>query len=41
MEAEMGAPTFWDHSERAQRHIAKLNGLRLRARHLAQGGPRV
>jgi peptide chain release factor 2 len=28
MEAEMGAPTFWDHSERAQRHIAKLNGLK-------------
>ena len=24
----MGAPTFWDHSERAQRHIAKLNGLK-------------
>ncbi|MFZ9747497.1 MAG: peptide chain release factor 2 [Opitutaceae bacterium] len=28
MEAEMGAPSFWDHSERAQRHIAKLNGLK-------------
>ena len=24
----MGAPTFWDHSDRAQRHIAKLNGLK-------------
>jgi len=24
----MGAPSFWDHSERAQRHIAKLNGLK-------------
>jgi peptide chain release factor 2 len=28
MEAEMGAPTFWDNSERAQKHIAKLNGLK-------------
>ncbi|MBM3865652.1 MAG: peptide chain release factor 2 [Verrucomicrobia bacterium] len=28
MEAEMGAPSFWEHSERAQRHIAKLNGLK-------------
>jgi peptide chain release factor 2 len=28
MEAEMGAPTFWDHSDRAQRHIGKLNGLK-------------
>ncbi|MBL9212619.1 MAG: peptide chain release factor 2 [Opitutaceae bacterium] len=28
MEAEMGAPTFWDNTERAQRHIAKLNGLK-------------
>ncbi|MBM3843880.1 MAG: peptide chain release factor 2 [Verrucomicrobiota bacterium] len=28
MEAEMGAPSFWDHSDRAQRHIAKLNGLK-------------
>jgi peptide chain release factor 2 len=28
MEAEMGAPTFWGHSERAQRHIGKLNGLK-------------
>jgi len=24
----MGAPSFWEHSERAQRHIAKLNGLK-------------
>jgi peptide chain release factor 2 len=24
----MGAPGFWDHSERAQKHIAKLNGLK-------------
>jgi peptide chain release factor 2 len=28
MEAEMGAPTFWDNSDRAQKHIAKLNGLK-------------
>jgi peptide chain release factor 2 len=28
MEAEMGAPTFWDNTERAQKHIAKLNGLK-------------
>jgi peptide chain release factor 2 len=28
MEAEMGAPTFWDNSERAQKHIGKLNGLK-------------
>ncbi|MFM8618828.1 MAG: peptide chain release factor 2 [Opitutaceae bacterium] len=28
MEAEMGLPTFWDNSERAQRHIGKLNGLK-------------
>jgi peptide chain release factor 2 len=28
MEAEMGAPTFWDSSERAQKHIGKLNGLK-------------
>ncbi|MBI2516701.1 MAG: peptide chain release factor 2 [Opitutae bacterium] len=28
MEAEMGAPTFWDNNERAQKHIAKLNGLK-------------
>ena len=24
----MGTPTFWDNSERAQKHIAKLNGLK-------------
>jgi peptide chain release factor 2 len=28
MEAEMGAPTFWDNSERAQKHIGKLNALK-------------
>jgi peptide chain release factor 2 len=28
MEGEMGAPTFWDNTERAQKHIAKLNGLK-------------
>jgi peptide chain release factor 2 len=28
MEAEMGAPTFWDNNERAQKHIGKLNGLK-------------
>jgi peptide chain release factor 2 len=28
MEAEMGAPTFWDSNDRAQKHIAKLNGLK-------------
>jgi peptide chain release factor 2 len=28
MEAQMGEPTFWDHSERAQKHIAKLNTLK-------------
>ncbi|MBX7122055.1 MAG: peptide chain release factor 2 [Opitutaceae bacterium] len=28
MEAQMGAPEFWDNNERAQRHIAKLNGLK-------------
>jgi peptide chain release factor 2 len=28
MEAEMGAPAFWDNNERAQRHIAKLNTLK-------------
>jgi peptide chain release factor 2 len=28
MEAEMGAPTFWDNNERAQKHIARLNGLK-------------
>src|SRR5258705_423589 len=24
----MGAPGFWDNNERAQKHIAKLNGLK-------------
>jgi len=28
MAAEMGAPTFWENSERAQKHIGKLNGLK-------------
>ncbi|QYM77894.1 peptide chain release factor 2 [Horticoccus luteus] len=28
MEAQMGAPEFWDNSDRAQKHIAKLNGLK-------------
>ncbi|MDP2137596.1 MAG: peptide chain release factor 2 [Candidatus Didemnitutus sp.] len=28
MEAQMGAPDFWNNSERAQKHIAKLNGLK-------------
>jgi len=28
MEAQMGDPTFWDNSERAQKHITKLNGLK-------------
>ncbi|MFA5057556.1 MAG: PCRF domain-containing protein, partial [Opitutaceae bacterium] len=28
MEAQMGAPAFWDNPERAQKHIAKLNGLK-------------
>jgi peptide chain release factor 2 len=28
MEAEMGAPTFWDNNERAQKHIGKLNTLK-------------
>jgi peptide chain release factor 2 len=28
MEGEMGSPTFWDNTERAQKHIAKLNGLK-------------
>ncbi|MDD2765834.1 MAG: peptide chain release factor 2 [Opitutaceae bacterium] len=28
MEAQMGAPAFWDNRERAQKHIAKLNGLK-------------
>jgi peptide chain release factor 2 len=28
MEAQMGAPTFWDNNERAQKHIVRLNGLK-------------
>ena len=28
MEAQMAAPGFWDNNERAQQHIAKLNGLK-------------
>jgi peptide chain release factor 2 len=28
MEAEMGAPDFWNNSDRAQKHIAKVNGLK-------------
>jgi peptide chain release factor 2 len=28
MEAQMGAPDFWNSSEKAQKHIAKLNGLK-------------
>jgi peptide chain release factor 2 len=28
MEAEMGAPAFWDQPDRAQKHIAKVNGLK-------------
>jgi peptide chain release factor 2 len=28
MEAQMGAPDFWNNTERAQKHIAKLNGLK-------------
>ena len=28
MDAQMGAPGFWDSNERAQKHIAKLNGLK-------------
>ncbi|HTB81978.1 MAG TPA: peptide chain release factor 2 [Opitutaceae bacterium] len=28
LEAEMAAPGFWDNNERAQKHIAKLNGLK-------------
>ena len=26
----MGAPSFWDNSERAQKHIGKLNTLKRR-----------
>jgi peptide chain release factor 2 len=28
MEAEMGAPDFWNSPDKAQKHIAKLNGLK-------------
>lgn len=28
MEAQMGDPTFWNNTDRAQKHIAKLNGLK-------------
>ncbi|HVZ65914.1 MAG TPA: peptide chain release factor 2 [Lacunisphaera sp.] len=28
MEAEMGAPDFWNSPEKAQKHIAKVNGLK-------------
>jgi peptide chain release factor 2 len=28
MEAQMGAPGFWDTPDRAQKHIAKVNGLK-------------
>jgi peptide chain release factor 2 len=28
MEAQMGSPDFWDSNDRAQKHIAKLNGLK-------------
>jgi peptide chain release factor 2 len=28
MEAQMAAPGFWDHQDRAQQHIAKVNGLK-------------
>ncbi len=28
MDAQMGVPGFWDNNERAQKHIAKLNGLK-------------
>ncbi|MGD1029866.1 MAG: peptide chain release factor 2 [Opitutaceae bacterium] len=28
LEAQMGAPGFWDNTERAQKHIARLNGLK-------------
>ncbi len=28
MDAQMGAPGFWDNNERAQKHIGKLNGLK-------------
>ena len=28
LEAQMGAPTFWDNNERAQKHIGKVNALK-------------
>ncbi|MEI6052274.1 MAG: peptide chain release factor 2, partial [Opitutaceae bacterium] len=28
MDAQQGAPGFWDNNERAQKHIAKLNALK-------------
>ena len=28
MDAQMGAPGFWDNNERAQKHIGKLNALK-------------
>ncbi len=28
LEAQMGEPTFWDNNDRAQKHIAKVNGLK-------------
>src|SRR3954462_15356802 len=28
MDAQQGAPDFWNSNERAQKHIAKLNGLK-------------
>ncbi|MCM2274130.1 MAG: peptide chain release factor 2 [Candidatus Didemnitutus sp.] len=28
MEAQMGAPDFWNNSDKAQKHIGKLNGLK-------------
>ena len=28
MDAQMGAPAFWDNNERAQKHIGKLNALK-------------
>ena len=28
MEAQQGAPDFWQNNDRAQKHIAKLNGLK-------------
>ena len=28
MDAQMGAPGFWDSNERAQKHIGKLNTLK-------------